>query len=168
MAGHRTPIGEDPRRALFEALGAVRAGMLGIEGAAQHMQPMTHFPDAESGTLWFITSVKTDLARVVGIGRRARYAVIGMDHAFHASLEGAITQSDDRAKLEELWSSPVAAWFEGGIDDPDVCLLRFLPHEAALWETKVGALGFGLEMVHANLVPGHKPDLGDHVIVRLD
>jgi len=163
-----THIADDPHKALFEALDNVRAGMLGIKGSEAQMQPMTHFPDAETGALWFVTSAHTDLVRAVGLGARARYCLVGKDHDFHASLSGAIEQSQDRTRLEEIWSAPVAAWFEGGIEDPDICLLRFLPLEAALWQAEAGALRFGLEVVRANLVPEHRPDLGSHVILRFD
>ncbi len=35
--------------------------------------------------------------------------------------------------IDRLWNRYVAAWFEGGKDDPKLCLLRFDPAEAEIW-----------------------------------
>ncbi len=164
----RISIDDDPKAALFAAMDEVRVGMLGVLASGRHMQPMTHFPEPRTGTVWFITSTETDLVRSVGVGARAHYCVTGRDHNFHACLAGTIEQSNDRAKLEELWSPVVGAWFEGGIEDPSVCLLRLMLQEAALWSSTDSALRFGLEVVRANLSPEHKPDLGEHAVIRFD
>lgn len=88
------------------------------------MQPMTHFPQHETGEVWSITSAGTDLVRSVGLGGRAEYCVTGKSHDLSASPTGTIKQSEDRKELEGLWFPAVAMWFDGGTDDPDVCLLR--------------------------------------------
>lgn len=161
----RTELRKEPRQTLFDVLDEVRAGMLGVVGTDQHMQPMTHFPDADGAELWFVTSVNTDLVRAIGQGARAHYCVIGKDQDFHACLSGTIVQSQDRAKLESLWSPAVGAWFQGGIDDPAVCLLRMTLQDAALWASSDSIVAYGVEMLRANLSADHAPDLGDHVVV---
>ncbi len=35
--------------------------------------------------------------------------------------------------IEKLWNPYVAAWFEGGKDDPKVTLLRLDPEHAEIW-----------------------------------
>lgn len=39
----------------------------------------------------------------------------------------------DRAAIDRLWNRFVAAWFEGGKEDPKLALLRFDPQEAEIW-----------------------------------
>ena len=43
--------------------------------------------------------------------------------------------------MERLWNPFVAAWFEGGKDDPKLALLRFDPDRAKSWlnATPLGA-----------------------------
>ena len=43
--------------------------------------------------------------------------------------------------MERLWNPFVAAWFEGGKDDPKLALLRFDPDNAKIWlnATPLGA-----------------------------
>lgn len=108
MTSLRETMRGSPRKALFEAMNDVRAGMLGLEaseeGGAQGLQPMTHFPEPETGMIWFISSRQTDLVRGLPRSASAQYVVISKDHDFHARLQGYLSQIDDPLKLEEIWS----------------------------------------------------------------
>ncbi|MEZ5779802.1 MAG: pyridoxamine 5'-phosphate oxidase family protein [Paracoccaceae bacterium] len=159
---------KDPRAAVFDALSNTAAGMLGVDDSGQHMQPMTHFADAEAATVCFITSAETDLARAVGQGARAHYCVAAPDDGVYACLRGTLVQSQDSGKLDELWSPAAAAWFKEGRDDPNVMLLQLNLQDAALWAASTSAIATGIEIARANLSTGHQPDLGEHVAVRFD
>jgi len=50
-----------------------------------------------------------------------------------ASVEGRLAIDNDRATIDRLWNPFVAAWFEGGKDDPKLRLLRFEPGNAQVW-----------------------------------
>ena len=39
----------------------------------------------------------------------------------------------DRATIERLWNRFVAAWYEGGKDDPKLVLLRLDAEHAQIW-----------------------------------
>ncbi|MBS8227555.1 pyridoxamine 5'-phosphate oxidase family protein [Vannielia litorea] len=154
------------RKALFSALNDERTGMLAVTDRNSHAQPMTHFFDEEARVLRFITANDTDLARDVGSGAQAHFTLTTSNREVYACMSGPITASDDRNKLEDLWSPAAAMWFEGGIDDPKVLLLEMPLHEAAVWTVDANALQFGIEMLRANL-GDHTPDLGDHAVIRL-
>ena len=38
-----------------------------------------------------------------------------------------------KATIDRLWNRFVAAWYEGGKDDPDVALIRLDPENAEIW-----------------------------------
>ena len=80
-------------------LDGVRVGMLGLSGGARGMPPMTHFPNADAGVIWLISSIETDLAKSTGLGQDAEYAVISTDHDAHVSLRGKLHQVNDSARL---------------------------------------------------------------------
>ena len=48
-------------------------------------------------------------------------------------MEGELFADNDRATIDRLWNPFVAAWFEGGKDDPNLQLLRFEPDRAQIW-----------------------------------
>lgn len=155
----------DPAHLVWEQLDDVRAGMLGVSGSGQHMQPMTHFIDRAAGKIWFITSDETDLAEALSPSGTAHYCLVSKSQDFYACLKGTLSKTDDEAKLDELWASVAAAWFDEGKRDPHVCLLEFDLEEAALWASTGNPLVFGLEIARANMTAEHKPDLGEHTVI---
>jgi general stress protein 26 len=155
------------RDALYDALDDERVGMLGLSGAEDHMQPMTHFFDREQGCVYFISSNKTDLARHLATGpRKAHFTVTSAKGELYACMSGPLTVTQDPEKLDELWSPMASMWFDGGKDDPEVVLLRLTLQEAAVWLNEVGALRFGLEMVRG-ATSDHDPEVGEHGVVNL-
>ena len=48
-------------------------------------------------------------------------------------MQGSLQVDNDRAVIDRLWNRFVAAWFEGGKDDPKLTLLRFDPADAEIW-----------------------------------
>jgi general stress protein 26 len=159
-------VSADPRGTVFEVLDGVRAGMLGLTTGGKGFQPMTHFPDADAGSIWFISSTGTALVGSLGKGEDAEYVVISRDHDAYVSLRGKLYQLHDDAKMEELWNPVVSAWFEGGRDDPQLALLRFDPEVADIWASSASTLKFGFEIIRANLDADHQPDIGARATVR--
>ena len=109
--------------------------MLGLAGATDgHAQPMTAQFDEDGGSaIWFFTAKDVDLVRATGAGAPATLHFAAKGHDLFASVEGRLTPDNDRATIDRLWSSFVAAWFEGGKDDPKLQLLRFDPGNAQIW-----------------------------------
>jgi general stress protein 26 len=162
----RDKLRENPRAALFAAFGQVRAGMLGVEGTGQHMQPMTHFPDADTGEIWFITSLNSDLVRAVGLGAQAQYCIMTPEQDFHACMSGPLEQIYAEDKLDEIWSPALSAWFKDGKEDKDICMLRLTLDEASIWASTNSSIIFAVEIARANLAPDHAPDIGEHRIIQ--
>ena len=167
MPNDHTPDTAKLRDALFDALESERAGMLGVSGTADHMQPMSHFTDREAGCLWFISSRETDLARHVAVeARKAHFTLTSSNGKLYACMSGALSQVVDPDKLDELWSPVASMWFDGGKDDPEVVLLKMPLDEAAVWLNEAGALRFGIEMVRGATTE-HDPDVGEHAVLDL-
>ncbi|PTX54342.1 general stress protein 26 [Litoreibacter ponti] len=156
----------EPATQLFDRLDDLRAGMLGIEGSGQHMQPMSHYVDREGQTLYFITSAQTDLFKAIGnAGNTAHFTVQSTSQDYYACMSGPITQSMDEAKLDEIWSAMAAAWFEEGRQDPDVVLLQMPLREAAVWASSKNPFVFGLEILKGNR-DGETADVGEHQVIN--
>jgi len=165
----RTENDKETKDQLWSQLEKGFASMLRIEGSDQHPQPMSHFADRDAGVIWFITSSQTDLAQAIGNGVDAGMTFISKSQDYHASLKGRLEIVEDDAKLDELWSIPVAAWFEHGREDPSIRLLRFRPAEAAIWASDANRLLVGLKMLRAGTTEGaDAPDIGVHRIIEFD
>ena len=66
----------------------------------------------------------------------------------------------DRAKAKELWSEEQRIWFPGGIDDPDLALLKVKVEQAEYWDKPTSAMVAAQGLVRA--VADETPDLGEN------
>jgi general stress protein 26 len=125
----------DIRAKFWKHLKSDRTIMLGLDRPGVHAQPMTVQleGDDESGPLWIFSAKDTDFVRSVGDGARVMAQFIGKGHDIFACFDGDIRPNNDRAMIDKLWSPFVAAWFEGGKDDPKLQLLRLDPGHAQIW-----------------------------------
>ena len=122
-----------------------RVAMLSLVGVEDgHSQPMSaqllEDDEEHGGTIWFFTSRDTDLAHSMGAGHRAHLHFSAKGHDLFASVHGELLPSEDRAVIDRLWNRFVAAWFEGGKEDPKLQLLRFEPDRAHVWLNENSAL----------------------------
>jgi general stress protein 26 len=122
---------------LWKALKDDRTVMLGLAGVEEgHSQPMTaqvlHDED-ERGPIWFFTSSDSDLVKSLTDSHRAVVHFSSKGHDLFASLHGELTLDNNREVIDELWNGFIAAWYEGGKDDPKLRLLRLDPQRAQVW-----------------------------------
>ena len=68
-----------------------------------------------------------------GNGNRAIATFTSKGHDIFATVHGTISRDDSRATIDRLWNRFVAAWFEGGKDDPKLVLLRLDCERAEIW-----------------------------------
>ena len=116
------------------------------------------------GDLWFFTqdpSPKTDQIRVHEQVNVAIEAGKGW-----VSLSGTASVSKDAAKIDELWNTGAAAWFDQGRDDPAVALLKVHADTAEYWTTDSPKVVILAKYAKA-AVSGGQPDIGDNAVVDL-
>ena len=105
-----------------------------------HARPMyTQEPDA-SGSLWFFTDHES--AKVHEVHRDAQVCV-AYGHPgqnLYVSVTGTAKVVLDRAKIDELWSEPLKAWFPKGKDDPNIALLRVDIERGEYWDSPSNVL----------------------------
>jgi general stress protein 26 len=118
----------------WKALKSDMTVMIGLEGEGD-AQPMTAQLDSDGGggPIWFFTAKDTDLAKASAGGKDAMFHFASKGHDLFASVRGRLIPDNDRETIDRLWNPFVAAWYEGGQDDPKLCLLRFDPGKAQVW-----------------------------------
>ncbi len=143
---------------------SVNAGMLDA-GESTRFVPMSHTADRKANTFWFLTAAGTDLADAVQSGpKEAIYLLADNSKGLFAQVKGTLALSHDRAKLEELWNPVAAAWYEEGIDDPDLRMLSLTLSGGEVWITPTSGIQFMFKIAKANLT-GEQPDMGDHFTI---
>ncbi len=146
----------------WKALSGDRTAMLGLAGVDGHSQPMTAqilHEETARGPIWFFSSSETDLVKSITGTRRAMLHFSAKGHDLFASVQGDITLDDNRPIIDRLWNPFVAAWYEGGKEDPKLRLLRLDPDHAQVWLNENSLLA-GVKML---LGRDPKQEYGDKV-----
>jgi general stress protein 26 len=112
-----------------------RTMMLGLDGVEDgHARPMTAQFEGDGGPIWFFCAADSDLLPLLDSNDRAIAIFAAKDHALFATVHGKLQLDMNPATIDRLWNRYVAAWFEGGRDDPKLRLLRLDPEKAEIWK----------------------------------
>lgn len=128
--------------------------------------PLTVQEAEFDGDLWFLVSKSATL--VIDIQADERVGVSLSSNDAWVSLAGTAELVEDRAKIKELWSPTVEAWFPEGPDDPEVGLLKFDAHSAEYWDSPGGKIASLFSFVKSKLTgeqydaENEKVELPDH------
>jgi general stress protein 26 len=119
----------------WDALKSDMTLMLGLDGVEDgHARPMTAQLERDrGGPIWFFTATDNAIVRNISKGDRAIATFASKGHDLFATIHGRLRVNKDRAVIDRLWNRYVAAWFEGGKDDPKLALLRLDPESAEIW-----------------------------------
>lgn len=119
-----------------------------------HGRPMGTQKIGEDGALWFMTSRSSLKVDELVRDPRVQLAYSDPKHLRYVSVSGYAVVVEDRAKVQELWSPPMQAWFSGP-DDSDLVLLRVEPLDAEYWDSPHGKVAALLQIATKAVTPGH-------------
>lgn len=123
------------REKFWKALKSDMTLMLGLAGVDEsHTRPMTAQVEGDHGPIWFFTSTESELVHQIQGGDRAVATFASKGHDVFAAIHGNLSIDNDGAVIDRLWNRYVAAWFEGGKDDPKLVLLRLDAEHAEIWK----------------------------------
>lgn len=119
----------------WKALKSDRTVMLGLVGVEDGVgQPMTaQLLNDQGPDIYIFTSKDTDFVQSMGRSHPATLQFASKGHDLFAAVHGELVLDNTRETIEALWNPFVAAWFEGGKDDPKLQLLRFDAGQAQFW-----------------------------------
>ena len=99
-----------------------------------HAWPMTTSETSIGGKeIWFIGDKTTDVVKDIQDNARIGLSYATQDDKNYVSVSANAELPTDKAKLEELWSPVYNAFFEHGIDDENVQLIKVVPHGVECW-----------------------------------
>ena len=111
-----------------------------IDAGHMRSRPMSTQQTEFDGDLWFFTDDNTHKIDEIAKDNRvcAAYAKPASDT--YVSISGRAEVVRDPAKMEELWSPVLKAWFPDGLEDPHLCLLKVTAEQAEYWDSPSGKL----------------------------
>ena len=154
----------DIAEAVWEKAAKLRVGMLTTAaGQLLTSRPMTiQQVDPSPTVVWFFTSRDGHLAATTAMGAAANLSVTDHGDSFYVSISGTAKLVDDRAKAEELWSTMAKAWFPGGVDDPNLALVRLDVDSVEYWDSDHSKMVQMLMMAKAAVTGEPPTEIGTH------
>ncbi len=140
MATHPAPTADLSR--LLEKIKEQPYGMLTTLNQQGHLhaRPMyTQEPDT-SGSLWFFTDHESAKVHEVHHDSQVCVAYGHPGKSLYVSVTGRAKVVLDRAKIDELWTENLKAWFPKGKDDPHIALLRVDIERGEFWDSPSNVL----------------------------
>lgn len=128
------PTPNELKEKFWAALKSDMTMMLGLVGLeAGHARPMTAQFEGNRGPIWFFTATDSSIVQKLGAGRRSVATFVSKGHDLFATVHGHLVLDNDRATIDRLWNNHIAAWYDGGKEDPKLALLRFDVEQAEIW-----------------------------------
>jgi general stress protein 26 len=111
-------------------------------------RPMAALARPEENKIYFVTRVD---GKVGEIGKSAAVNLAFSDphKNNYLSIAGTARTSQDREKLNELWSVFTEAWLPQGPDAEDVALITVEPEEAKLWDSTSSSIIYAGKVLKA-------------------
>lgn len=123
-------------------------------------RPMQTIKADDNGSLWFFTNEYSGKVDDVSKDNAVylMYSHPGKNTYLH--VKGKCSITNDKDKMEELWSPVVKAWFPKGLEDPALALLKVDTDEASYWDGSSSKLVVFYKMIKA-IAKGETPDEGE-------
>ena len=162
---------EDKREESIEKLKELMEGidfcmLTTIDNGHLRSRPMSTQQAEFDGDIWFFTNDNTHKIDEISKDNRVCAAYSKPDDSTYVSVSGRAEVVRDRAKMEELWSPILKAWFPEGLDDPHLCLLKVTAESAEYWESPSGKVVQLLGFVKA-IATGQEADWGENKKIDL-
>jgi general stress protein 26 len=118
------------------------------------------------GDLWFFTAADSEKARE--IERTPTVCVSYADTSAHKyiSVSGTAELLNDREKMRELWTPMLKLWFDQGVSDPNLRLIRVEVQRAEYWDSPGGKLVQLLGFVKKAITG--RAEIGENRTLHLD
>lgn len=129
-------------------------------------RPMSTRKMDPDGTLWFFTNEMSEKVDDVEAFENVNLAYANIGSQAYVSISGSAELVRDRMVIEKLWSPILKAWFPRGLEDPNLALLKVIPHSAEYWNSTASKMEQMLNVAKA-IMKGRQYEAGEHGQINL-
>ena len=129
------------------------------DGERQRARPMSARPDRDAGKIYFLADAAGEKDEQVERFPKVTLAFADTRAHDYVAITGRADVSNNRARIEALWTSADEAWWDSA-KDPSIRLIAFDPEDAELWKGP-NRLVAGAKML-TSAVTGAKTDFGEN------
>lgn len=142
---------------LQEMINAIRVSMFFTKGKGKKddVRPMAVVNVDDDGNIWFLTKKDSEKVDAIDFDENVQLVFSHPGKEMYLNVEGIAEILDDKNIIKKIWTPMAKAWFEGGIDDPEICAIKVIPQEGNYWDTQHGKLVEFLKII-STVVTGKK------------
>lgn len=132
----------DPISKLNELIQGISTAILTTvrPDSSLHSRPMASQPIDDSGAFWFLTGSNTEKVEAVRTIQRVNLAFLDHTADRYVSVSGFCELVRNGAKAKSLWKPEYKTWLPGGLEDPDLVLMKIVVQEAEYWDSSQGRM----------------------------
>lgn len=105
------------------------------EDGRQHSGPMYTFELKDDGIIWLFIAKGSEKLKQIQANPDVLLTYSDPQNDLYVAVNGRAEVSDNKIKIEELWSDRYKLWFPHGKDDPNLCVLKIEPLKAEYWDS---------------------------------
>jgi general stress protein 26 len=134
------------------------------DGDELRSRPMSAMPRREENALYFLADARRHKEIEIRGNPHVNLAFADAKGQKYVSVTGNAQVLNDRAKIEEVWSTPAKAWWNDP-KDPNIRLLKVVPRDAEYWDSPGTVVSY-VKMLAA-AATGTRPAMGENRKVSL-
>lgn len=168
MARAAEPATKDSREKVWDMIKDIKVAMMVTMDSEGHhfARPMVAQEPDEHHDLWFFTSLDSPKVEEIIANPEVLLSYADTGGNAYVSISGEAAVVRDRAKIDELWSESLKAWWPKGKDDPNVTLICVTPRSAEYWDGPASTVVQAFGYLKAR-VTGEPEKMGENRTVRL-
>jgi general stress protein 26 len=122
-------------------------------------RPMSVQKVCDQGNFWFLSDNDSTHNQEIDNDPRVQLFFGNTSDAEFMSIYGIATISNDKDKIDELWTPVIKAWFPEGKTDPRVTVIKVTPETGFYWDTRNGKM-VSLIKIATSAITGNTMDDG--------
>ncbi len=120
-----------------------KAARICLFGTCPGKHPLDVVPMAvqevdDAGNLIFLSGRSSEKNKHIAADPRVQLFFANVGDSDYLSINGVATITDAKAERDRYWTPIAKNWFHGGVDDPEVTVIKITPAEGYYWDTAHG------------------------------
>ena len=116
---------------------------------SDHTRPMYTIEVEDDESLWFFTDIRSLKVEEVKDDKKVHLVYAHPGKESYLDVWGIASIHTDKKNIKDKWTPMMKAWFQEGVDDPNLCLLKVKPQNVYYWDAEHGKMMSILKMVVA-------------------
>ncbi|RYU96189.1 pyridoxamine 5'-phosphate oxidase family protein [Emticicia agri] len=131
-----------------------------------HSRPMGTQGMDNEGNIWFLTAKDSQKLAEIKANANVCVCYAAPSDNTYVCIMGEAEEVDDQRKIDKYWNPMAKVWFPEGKDDPNLTLIKVIPHEAEYWDSDSNRVVAGIKMLTTLLMGKEYAEEGAYGTVK--